>query len=356
MLVLTGNANQVGDFKITGDLTCHNLVSTGTAVYNTVNNIATTNAIIEVAQNAGTNQDAAIVFHQANESNAFIEGTSTKRRATRRLVRLRTLGSTSSRSVGARTARPQSRWTSSMTSRPRNQRAPCTVSCTSNSVGVANTHPTETLHVGSNLTVADTGSNVLNVTGNAFFTGTYIKHRLLIGSNVIVDDAATKLAVTGNTSSTILFATDKIAVANSAPVDSISVSDKFRVSATGSNVVTVEGNAVIQSNLISMSNLAVGRQVPNETAHIQEALGSRDTAGADDDAEYGIKSTGQMAIHANDAGAGDSHHRFCSRRVRRPRARQDRRARRRSNTCVAFSTLDAERMRLTSSGTWVWQT
>ena len=52
VLVLTGNANQVGDFKITGDLTCHNLVSTGTAVYNTVNNIATTNAIIEVAQNA----------------------------------------------------------------------------------------------------------------------------------------------------------------------------------------------------------------------------------------------------------------------------------------------------------------
>ena len=113
--------------------------------------------------------------------------------------------------------------------------------------------------------------------------------------------------MTGNTSSTILLATDKIGVANSAPLDSISVSDKFRVSATGSNVVTVEGNAVIQSNLISMSNLAVGRQVPNETAHIQGSLRLGDTAGADDDAEYGIKSTGQMAIHANDAGSGDSH-------------------------------------------------
>jgi hypothetical protein len=139
VLVLDGNANQIGDFVITGDLTCHNLVSTGTAIYNTVNNIATTNAIIEVAQNAGTNQDAAIVFHQANESNAFI-GYVTNRRATRRLVRLGTPGSTSSRSVGARTARPQSRWTSSMTSRPRKSTCTCTASCTRRIRSESRTH------------------------------------------------------------------------------------------------------------------------------------------------------------------------------------------------------------------------
>ena len=156
--------------------------------------------------------------------------------------------------------------------------------------------------------------------------------------------------MTGNTSSTILFATDKIAVANSAPVDSISVSDKFRVSATGSNVVTVEGNAVIQSNLISMSNLAVGRQVPNETAHIQEALGSG-YRGRGRRRGGGIKSTGQMAIHANDAGAGDSHTSLLL-KAGASTAREAKIDVRGgdSNTCVAFSTLDAERMRLTSSG------
>ena len=353
VLVLDGNANQIGDFVITGDLTCHNLVSTGTAIYNTVNNIATTNAIIEVAQNAGTNQDAAIVFHQANESNAFIgyvhqsSSDATAGAAGNPGIDEFAIGRCTN---GA--AAVSMDIVDDITAEEINVHVYGKL-YTSNSVGVANTHPTETLHVGSNLMVADTGSNVLNVTGNAFFTGTLTSNTgILIGSNVIVDDdAATKLAVTGNTSSTILLATDKIAVANSAPVDSISVSDKFRVSATGSNVVTVEGNAVIQSNLISMSNLAVGRQVPNETAHIQGSLRLGDTAGADDDAEYGIKSTGQMAIHANDAGAGDSHTSLLL-KAGASTAREAKIDVRGgdSNTCVAFSTLDAERMRLTSSG------
>jgi len=353
VLVLSGNANQVGDFVITGNLSCHNLTSTGTATYVSVTNIATANAIIEVAQNAGVDQDAAIVFHQHGASNVFCGY----------------VHQSTSDATGGAVGNPGV--DEFAIGRCTNGAASTTMDIvdditseeinvhvygklyTSNSVGVANTHPTETLHVGSNLWVSDAGSNVLSVTGNALVTGTVTTNSgVFVGSNVAIDDdAATKLVVTGNTSSTVVLATDRIGVSNSAPADSISVSDKFRVSATGSNVLTVEGNAVVQSNLIAMSNLAVGRQVPNEMAHIAGNIRLGSDAGVDDDAEYGIKSTGQVTIHANDAGAGDT---FSS-LLLKAGATTSREAKLdvrggESNTCVAFSTLNAERMRLTSSG------
>jgi len=353
VLVLTGNANQVGDFVITGNLTCLNFNSTGTATIINPVNIATSNAIIELAIGGTENQDAAVVFHQANESNTFIG-------YVHQTASDATPGAAGNPGIDefaiGRCTNGAASTTMDIVDDITGEEINVHVYgklYTSNSVGVANTHPTETLHVGSNLWVSDEGSNVLVVSGNALVDGRFTANAsVLVGSNVVIDDVATSVVqVTGNTSSTILLATDRIGIANATPLDSISVSDKFRVSETGANVMTVEGNAVVQSNLIAMSNLAVGRQTANETAHIQGSVRIGDSEGLDDDAEYGIKSTGQLSIHANDAGSGDdfaSLHLKSGASAAREAAIDVRGGA--SNTCIAFSTLNSERMRLTSSG------
>jgi hypothetical protein len=127
---------------------------------------------------------------------------------------------------------------------------------TSNAVGVANIFPTHDLCVGSNLFVEDTGSNILEVTGNTFTENLKVGSNVTVGNNIIVIDPTNKdvAIISGNVKVDGLrtTGTKTSGISNVVPTDTLSIGTKIYANLTAANTLTIFGNTVT-TNLITQS-------------------------------------------------------------------------------------------------------
>jgi hypothetical protein len=136
---------------------------------------------------------------------------------------------------------------------------------TSNAVGVANIFPTHDLCVGSNLFVEDTGSNVLEVTGNTYTRGLKVGPGGIKVGNLLTMEPSAEAPVVINSSvkmnglSTTGTATSGIS--NVIPTDTLSIGSKIYANLTAANTLTIFGNTMttnlITQSISSTSNITV---------------------------------------------------------------------------------------------------
>jgi hypothetical protein len=145
------------------------------------------------------------------------------------------------------------------------------------SVGIANTSPEYDLHVGSNLWVDDTGSNVLTVDGNIS------AHRITLDSIQIASVYALEYVTqTGNTTSnTIEFTNEStglvtsanVGVANANPIHTLDVGSNLWVDDVGSNVLYVNGNVhVAGAQLTTDGKVGISNANPQHDLSIASNL------------------------------------------------------------------------------------
>ena len=144
------------------------------------------------------------------------------------------------------------------------------------SVGIANTSPQYDLHVGSNLWVDDTGSNVLTVEGNVS------AHMMTLDSIQIVSGYTLQNATNyGNTTSntveftnetTGLVTTANVGIANSSPIHTLDIGTNVWVDDTGSNVLYTKGNVYTDGELIVTSRVGVGNTTPQHDLSVASNL------------------------------------------------------------------------------------
>jgi hypothetical protein len=150
------------------------------------------------------------------------------------------------------------------------------------SVGIANTSPQYDLHVGSNLWVDDTGSNVLTVDGNIS------AHRITLDSIQIASVYALEYVTqTGNTTSnTIEFTNEStglvtsanVGVANANPIHTLDVGSNLWVDDVGSNVLYVNGNVhVAGAQLTTDGKVGISNANPQHDLSIASNLYVEDT-------------------------------------------------------------------------------
>ena len=161
---------------------------------------------------------------------------------------------------------------------------------TQNNVGIANTSPMFSLSVGSNVYIDDTSSsgNVLYANGVAFLEGLRIGDSgLTVGELITLDaDAAIPMVVTSTIQSDGLQTTgaSPTGIANTNPVDMLSIGDKVFINTVGANALTVIGNT------------ATGRLI-TESIIVQDFI--------EVEGESGISSAANVIIHGDIQG-GDS--------------------------------------------------
>jgi len=269
VVVKDGFLQIFGDVDITG-----NLAITEIPAYTSVDNLVVSNAVILMGDGNNGTYDMAVLMHdQDGESNVFFGYTHTD--DTMKL----------SRTTGGPT-------TANFTMDSAN-----TVNLhvfgelyTQNNVGIANTSPTYSLSVGSNVYIDDTSSsgNVLYANGVAFLEGLRIgDNGLTVGNLITLDaDAAIPMVVTSKIESDGIQTTgvDPSGIANTNPSDTLSIGDKVFINTFGSNTLTVIGNT------------ATGRLI-TESIVVQDFI--------EVEGESGISSAANVIIHGDIQG-GDS--------------------------------------------------
>src|SRR6056300_500527 len=269
VVVKDGFLQIFGDVDITG-----NLAITEIPAYTSVDNLVVSNAVILMGDGNNGTYDMAVLMHdQDGESNVFFGYTHTD--DTMKL----------SRTTGGPT-------TANFTMDSAN-----TVNLhvfgelyTQNNVGIANTSPTYSLSVGSNVYIDDTSSsgNVLYANGISFFEGLRIgDNGLTVGNLITLDaDAAIPMVVTSKIESDGIQTTgvDPSGIANTNPSDTLSIGDKVFINTFGSNTLTVIGNT------------ATGRLI-TESIIVQDFI--------EVEGESGISSSANVIIHGDIQG-GDS--------------------------------------------------
>jgi hypothetical protein len=269
VVIRDGFLNIIGDVDITG-----NLAITEIPAYTSVNNLVVSNAVILMGDGNNGTYDMAVLMHdQDGESNVFFGYTHAD--DTMKL----------SRTTGGPT-------TANFTMDSAN-----TVNLhvfgdmyTQNNIGIANTSPTFSLSVGSNVYIDDTSSsgNVLYANGVAFLEGLRIGDSgLTVGDLITLDaDAAIPMVVTSTIQSDGLQTTgvSPAGIANTNPTDTLSIGDKVFVNTTASNTLTIIGNT------------ATGRLI-TESIVVQDFI--------EVEGESGISSAANVIIHGDIQG-GDS--------------------------------------------------
>ena len=269
VVVRDGYLQIFGDVDITG-----NLAITEIPAYTSVNNLVVSNAVILMGDGNNGTYDMAVLMHdQDGESNVFLGYTHAD--DTFKL----------SRTTGGPT-------TANFTMDSAN-----TVNLhvfgdvyTQNNVGIANTSPTFSLSVGSNVYIDDTSSsgNVLYANGIAFLEGLRIGDSgLTVGDLITLDaDATIPMVVTSTIQSDGLQTTgiSPAGIANTNPTDTLSISNKVFINTDASNTLTVLGNT------------ATGRLI-TESIIVQDFI--------EVEGESGISSAANVIIHGDISG-GDS--------------------------------------------------
>src|SRR6056300_322099 len=342
VLDLTGNVTMTNSIvEITGNLkVTGNLEVTDFATYTQPTNLAVESPVIQMGVGATAATDTAILFHQYDESNAFIGF-------------LHDVTTPAEFVVGRTQAAPNF-VEITPTSEEVNVHVLGKVFVDSN-VCVGNTNPHHQFSLGSNLFMEDTGSNVLYTSGNIHANYISVGEQIILGSNVTIDDdGETVLEVTGNAQFSNLYTSERVIIANTNPglEHSLCIGDTLHAHATPhmGNVLVVHGNTV-STNLIATSNVAVGRLSPDETLHVEGKIRIGGTVGVDDNADRFIKSTGQLVVHANDAGSDDAYSGLVLKSgptASKVGAIEIRGTTTESN--IVFKTNDAEKMRISNDG------
>lgn len=120
---------------------------------------------------------------------------------------------------------------------------------TDSNVGVANTNPTHTLCVGSNVFFEDTGSNVFHATGNVYMDRLTLGDGGITSTNELlqIDETSSTPVVFGSNVQMVALrtvGTYPSGVSNLSPIDDFSVGTKVFANLTAANVLTVVGNTV----------------------------------------------------------------------------------------------------------------
>ena len=237
VVIRNGILQIFGDVDISGNLAITEIPS-----YTSVNNLVVSNAVIQMGTgNNGSYDTAILMVDEPGASNIFLGYTQND--DTFKLTR--TFGG------------PENQTFTLDTSNTTNLHIFGEL-YTQNNVGIANTAPTYSLSIGSNLYVNDTAgeSNVLYANGYGFFEGLRVGERgLTVGNLITMDaDAAIPVIVNSQIKSHGIRTTGDLTsgIANTAPQHTLSIGNKIFFDAVGANAVTVLGNTVT-SRLITES-------------------------------------------------------------------------------------------------------
>ena len=275
VVVRDGFLRVFGDVDITG-----NLAITEIPDYTSVNNLVVSNAVIQMAFGNNGTYDMALLMKDVDEkSNIFFGYT----HAGDKMRLSRTYG-------GPTTATFDSILDTSNTV---NLHVYGDI-YTQNNVGIANSSPTLSLSVGSNVHIDDTAttsSNVLYANGFGFFEGLRIGDSgLTVGSLITLDaDAAIPMVVSSTIQSQGLQTTgvdgngDGIpsGIANTNSTNMLSIGDKIFINSDSANLITVLGNT------------ATGRLI-TQSILVQDFI--------EVEGESGISSAANVIIHGDISG------------------------------------------------------
>ena len=177
---------------------------------------------------------------------------------------------------------------------------------TTSNVGVANANPVNTLSVGSNLHVSDTGLDVLRISGNV------VAETLKIGAITLnptytFGDVSNVGNVTANVVqfralNTAFITTSNVGIANTVPTHTLDIGANLYANDTstqGGSVLTARGTIsalrvksnivsdnVSTTTLVSTSNVGVGVSTPNNLFEIRDTTQRLDAADAADLSHY----------------------------------------------------------------------
>ena len=278
VVIRDGFLNVTGNVSITG-----NLAITEIPDYTSINNLVVSNAVIQMAFGNNGTYDMALLMKDADEkSNVFLGYTHDGDK-----MRLsRTFG-------GPTTATFHDILDSANTV---NLHVYGDI-YTQNNVGIANTTPTYSLSVGSNLYIDDTATlndNVLHANGFGFFEGLRIGGSgLNVGDLITLDaDAAIPMVVASQIQSHGFQTTgvdgngDGVpsGIANTNSTNMLSFSDKVFINTDAANIITVLGNT------------ATGRLI-TQSILVQDFI--------EVEGESGISSAANVIVHGDISG-GDS--------------------------------------------------
>ena len=278
VVIRDGFLNVTGNVSITG-----NLAITEIPDYTSINNLVVSNAVIQMAFGNNGTYDMALLMKDADEkSNVFLGYTHNGDK-----MRLsRTFG-------GPTTATFHDILDSANTV---NLHVYGDI-YTQNNVGIANTTPTYSLSVGSNLYIDDTATlndNVLHANGFGFFEGLRIGGSgLNVGDLITLDaDAAIPMVVASQIQSHGFQTTgvdgngDGVpsGIANTNSTNMLSFSDKVFINTDAANIITVLGNT------------ATGRLI-TQSILVQDFI--------EVEGESGISSAANVIVHGDISG-GDS--------------------------------------------------
>ena len=327
VVVRDGFLRVFGDVDITG-----NLAITEIPDYTSVNNLVVSNAVIQMAFGNNGTYDMALLMKDVDEkSNIFFGYTHNGDK-----MRLsRTYG-------GPTTATFHDILDSSNTV---NLHVYGDV-YTQNNVGIANTSPSLSLSIGSNVHIDDkaaTSSNVLYANGFGFFEGLRIGDSgLTVGSLITLDaDAAIPMVVSSTIQSHGLQTTGVDAngdgvpsgIANTTSTNMLSIGDNIFINSDAANLITVLGNT------------ATGRLI-TESILVQDFI--------EVEGESGISSAANVIIHGDITGedsvsntvsirAGPLTSNRSSIEINGAKVSP-------SHQTIAFKTKNTERMRVASGG------
>ena len=278
VVIRDGFLNVTGNVSITG-----NLAITEIPDYTSINNLVVSNAVIQMAFGNNGTYDMALLMKDADEkSNIFLGYTHDGDK-----MRLsRTFG-------GPTTATFHDILDSANTV---NLHVYGDI-YTQNNVGIANTTPTYSLSVGSNLYIDDTATlndNVLHTNGFGFFEGLRIGGSgLNVGELITLDaDAAIPMVVASQIQSHGFQTTGvdgngngvPSGIANTNSTNMLSFSDKIFINTDAANIITVLGNT------------ATGRLI-TQSILVQDFI--------EVEGESGISSAANVIVHGDISG-GDS--------------------------------------------------
>jgi len=327
VVVRDGFLRVFGDVDITG-----NLAITEIPDYTSVNNLVVSNAVIQMAFGNNGTYDMALLMKDVDEkSNIFFGYT----HAGDKMRLSRTYG-------GPTTATFDSILDTSNTV---NLHVYGDI-YTQNNVGIANSSPSLSLSIGSNVHIDDkaaTSSNVLYANGFGFFEGLRIGDSgLTVGSLITLDaDAAIPMVVSSTIQSHGLQTTGVDAngdgvpsgIANTTSTNMLSIGDNIFINSDAANLITVLGNT------------ATGRLI-TESILVQDFI--------EVEGESGISSAANVIIHGDITGedsvsntvsirAGPLTSNRSSIEINGAKVSP-------SHQTIAFKTKNTERMRVASGG------
>ena len=267
VVIRDGFLNVTGNVSITG-----NLAITEVPAYTSVNNLVVSNAVILMGDGNNGTYDMAVLMRDGfpGTSNVFLGYT----HANDKFNLTRTFG-------GPTTATFDDKLDTSNTV---NLHVYGDI-YTQNNVGIANTTPTYSLSVGSNLYIDDTATlndNVLHANGFGFFEGMRIGDSgLTVGSLITLDaDATIPMVVSSKIQAHGIQTTgsDPSGIGNTDSKHLLSIADKVFINADAANIITVIGNT------------ATGRLI-TESILVQDFI--------EVEGESGISSAANVIIHGD---------------------------------------------------------